>query len=165
MNKPRTRTLLAAVLAAATCLAMAEEIGSVDTTFKLLSPDDSIGIEVFDDPEISGVACYLSRAQKGGYKGAAGLAEDTSDASIDCKQVGPVRVTGELEAGEEVFNERRSLIFKRLRVIRFCDIPRNTVVYLAYSERVVEGSPKNSVSAVPLAAWDGDAADKLACRD
>lgn len=165
MNKPGTRTLLSAVLAAATGLAMAEEIGSVDTTFKLLSPDDSIGIEVFDDPEISGVACYLSRAQKGGYKGAAGLAEDTSDASIDCKQVGPVRITGELKAGEQVFNERRSLVFKRLRVIRFCDVPRNTVVYLAYSERVVEGSPKNSVSAVPLAAWDGEAADKLACRD
>lgn len=165
MKSPAIHTLLATVFSAATCLAMAEEIGSVDTTFKLLSPDDSIGIEVFDDPEISGVACYLSRAQIGGYKGAAGLAEDTSDASIDCKQVGPVRVTGELEAGEEVFNERRSLIFKRLRVIRFCDVPRSTVVYLAYSERVVEGSPKNSVSAVPLAAWDGEAADKLACRD
>ena len=159
------RLLFSSILLAATHLAAADEIGSVDTTFKLLSPDDSIAIEVFDDPEIEGLACYLSRAQKGGYRGAAGIAEDTSDASIDCDQVGPARITGELEAGEEVFNERRSLIFKRLRVVRFCDVPRNVVVYLVYSERVVEGSPKNSVSAVPLASWDGVAPDKLVCED
>lgn len=157
--------LFGTILSAVACAAAADEIGSVDTTFKLLSPDDSIRIEVFDDPAIAGVACYLSRAQIGGYKGAAGLAEDTSDASIDCRQVGPVRVAEELEAGEEVFNERRSLIFKRLRVVRFCDVPRNVVVYMVYSERVIEGSPKNSVSAVPLTAWDGAAPDKLVCSD
>lgn len=133
----------------------ADSIGSVDTKFNLLSPDDSIQIEVFEDPEIEGVACYLSRAQKGGYRGLVGIAEDTSDASIDCRQVGPVVITSSLESGEEVFNERRSLIFKRLKVVRFCDTPRNTIVYLVYSERVIEGSPKNSVSAVPITRWAG----------
>jgi CreA protein len=164
MNKLRT-SLLGAVLGTAACMATADEIGSVDTKFNLLSPDDSIQIEVFEDPAIGGVACYLSRAEKGGYRGAAGIAEDTSDASIDCRQVGPARIAEELEEGEEIFNERRSLIFKRMRVVRFCDMPRNVVVYMVYSERVIEGSPKNSVAAVPLTAWDGVAPDKLVCSD
>ncbi len=146
--------------------ARAENIGSVDTKFNLLSPDDSIQIEVFEDPEIAGVACYLSRAQKGGYRGLVGIAEDTSDASIDCRQVGPVSIISALDRGEEVFNERRSLIFKRLRVVRFCDTPRNTIVYLVYSERVIEGSPKNSVSAVPIMPWPGSSEQELAlCED
>lgn len=136
--------------------AFGEEIGSVDTKFKPLSPDDSIKIEVFADPKIEGIACYLSRAQKGGYAGALGLAEDTSDASIDCRQVGPVRFAKAFEPGERVFRERRSLIFKSLKVVRFCDPNFNAVVYLAYSERVIEGSPKNSVSAVPVRPWAGD---------
>lgn len=133
----------------------ADEVGSVDTKFNLLSPDDSIKIEVFDDPSIEGVACYLSRAEKGGYKGVVGIAEDTSDASIECIQVGPIRITEKIREEEQVFNERRSLIFKRMRVVRFCDTPRNTIVYLVYSERVIEGSPKNSVSAVPITRWAG----------
>jgi len=144
----------------------ADEIGSVDTKFNLLSPDDSIKIEVFDDPSIEGVACYLSRAEKGGYKGAVGIAEDTSDASIECVQVGPIHILEDLDEEEQVFNERRSLIFKRMRVVRFCDTPRNTIVYLVYSERVVEGSPKNSVSAVPIAHWAGTDPDEAlpVCR-
>lgn len=132
---------------------LAEEIGSVDTKFKLLSPDDSIKVAAVEDPDIEGVVCYLSRAQKGGYSGALGLAEDTSDASIACRQVGPISITGRLEPGESVFRERRSLIFKSLKVVRFCDVKHNTIVYLTYSERVVEGSPKNSVSAVPIQPW------------
>lgn len=134
----------------------AEEIGDVDTKFNLLSPDDSINVEVFEDPEIEGVACYLSKAQKGGYKGALGLAEDTSDASLDCRQVGRIRIIKSLKKGESVFKERRSLIFKKLKVIRFCDTSRNTIVYLVYSERVIEGSPKNSVSAVPIERWGSE---------
>lgn len=148
-----TATLLCC--AALSPLGHTDEVGSVDTKFNLLSPDDSIKIEVFDDPSIEGVACYLSRAEKGGYKGVVGIAEDTSDASIECLQVGPIRITDELEKEEQVFNERRSLIFKRMRVVRFCDTPRNTIVYLVYSERVIEGSPKNSVSAVPITRWAG----------
>lgn len=133
----------------------AEEIGSVDTKFNLLSPDDTIKVDAFPDPKIDGIVCYLSRAHRGGYKGVMGLAEDTSDASIDCAQVGPVTLREPIEAGERVFRERRSLIFKSLKVIRFCDSVNNAVVYLSYSERVIEGSPKNSVSAVPIRPWPG----------
>lgn len=131
----------------------AKEIGSVDTKFNLLSPDDSVRIEVFKDSKIDGVVCYLSRAQKGGYKGAVGIAEDTSDASLDCRQVGPIKILDTLKKGEPIFKERRSLIFKKLKVVRFCDSDNNTIVYLVYSERVIEGSPKNSVSAVPITRW------------
>ena len=137
---------------------LADDIGRVDTKFNLLSPDDYIGIASFMDPLVEGVVCYLSRAQKGGYRGALGLAEDTSDASIDCRQVGPIRITGPLAEGDRVFRERRSLIFKALKVVRFCDTTHNALVYLAYSEKVIEGSPKNSVSAVPLTPWGGSAA-------
>ena len=131
----------------------ADEIGSVDTKFNLLSPDDSINVASFEDPAVAGVVCYLSRAQKGGYRGALGLAEDTSDASIDCRQVGPIEIREPFAKGERVFRERRSLVFKSLKVVRFCDQSNNTLVYLAYSEKVIEGSPKNSVSGVPIRPW------------
>lgn len=130
----------------------ADEIGKVDTRFRFLTPDDTVRIEVFDDPAIAGVACYLSRAQTGGVKGAIGVAEDTSDASIDCHQIGPIEFKGKLKNGEKVFSERRSLIFKELQVVRYCDDERNSLVYLVYSDRVIQGSPKNSVSAVPIIA-------------
>jgi CreA protein len=128
----------------------ADEIGKVDTKFRFLTPDDTVRIEVFDDPDVAGVACYLSRARTGGVKGAIGVAEDTSDASIDCRQVGQIEFKGKLKDGEKVFSERRSLIFKELQVVRYCDDERNALVYLVYSDRVIEGSPKNSVSAVPI---------------
>lgn len=131
----------------------ANEIGSVDTKFNLLSPDDSVRVEVFKDSKIDGIVCYLSRAQKGGYKGAVGIAEDTSDASLDCRQVGPVKLLDSLKKGEPIFKERRSLVFKKLKVVRFCDTENNAIVYLVYSEKVIEGSPKNSVSAVPITLW------------
>lgn len=150
--------LIAALLITALSI-NAEEIGKVDTKFKLLSPDDSIKLEVFDDPQINGVSCYLTRAEVGGYKGAAGIAEDTSDASLDCQQVGPVEINGDLDKGDLVFSERRSLIFKKLRVVRFCDEARNTIVYMVYSEKLIDGSPKNSVSAVPIKHWTQTAAD------
>jgi CreA protein len=131
-----------------------EELGSVDTKFNLLSPDDSIRLHVFDDPKIAGVSCYLSAARSGGMKGALGIAEDTSDASIDCRQVGAITVKEPLKKAEPVFKQRRSLIFKTLQVIRFCDPARNSIVYLVYSDKVIEGSPQNSVSAVPIARWN-----------
>ncbi|HXH01827.1 MAG TPA: CreA family protein [Candidatus Competibacteraceae bacterium] len=138
--------------------ARAEEIGSVDTAFQWLGPDHKIVIEAFDDPKIGGVACHLSRAKKGGIKGALGLAEETSDASIACRQVGPIQFKEKFENGEEVFTERRSLIFKRLRVVRFYDKARNTLVYLTYSDKLIEGSPKNSISAVPVMPWPSQGA-------
>lgn len=152
MNKLYLASGICAVLLVlvSVSLTSADEIGKVDTRFRFLTPDDTIRIEVFDDPDISGIACYLSRAKTGGFKGAIGVAEDTSDASIDCRQVGPVSFNSKLKNGEKIFSERRSLIFKELQIVRYCDEARNTLVYLVYSDRIIEGSPKNSVSAVPL---------------
>ncbi len=131
----------------------AEVIGHVDTKFNLLSPDDSIVVEAFDDPKIDGVACHISRAQKGGWTGAIGLAEDTSDASIACRQIGPVKFKADIEDGEEVFTKRASLLFKKIHVVRFHDKKRNTLVYLVYSDKLIDGSPKNSISTVPIMPW------------
>ncbi|MGR1220471.1 CreA family protein [Metapseudomonas otitidis] len=144
--------LLAAV-AAMPLLVAAEEIGSVSTVFKWLGPNDKIVIEAFDDPKVEGVTCYLSRAKTGGVKGGLGLAEDRAEASIACRQVGPVRFTAELKDGEEVFKERTSLVFKTMQVVRFFDRKRNALVYLVYSDRIIEGSPQNAVTAIPIMPW------------
>ncbi len=143
---------VAAALAAACACARAETVGSVDTVFKLLGPDHKIVVEVFDDPRVGGVSCYLSRAKTGGIKGAIGLAEDKSDSSVACRQVGTISFNGKLPQQEEVFTERASVFFKHVRVVRMVDARRNALVYLVYSDRVVEGSPKNSVTAVPVPA-------------
>jgi CreA protein len=127
--------------------------GSVSTQFRWLGPNDKIVIDGFDDPKVQGVACHISRAQTGGVKGELGVAEDTSDASIACRQVGPIKIVGELKDGERVFDEKRSLVFKKLQVVRFFDRERNVLVYVAYSDRVVSGSPKNSISTVPIMGW------------
>jgi CreA protein len=128
----------------------AEEIGSVDTVFKFIGPDHKIVVEAYDDPGVSGVTCFISRAKTGGLKGAFGLAEDKSEASIACRQVGPIAIAKPIKAQEEIFSERTSLIFKRQRIVRMVDPKRNTLVYLTYSDRVIEGSPQNSVTAVPV---------------
>ncbi len=127
--------------------------GQVSTRFRWLGANDKIAVDGFDDPKVKGVACHISRAVTGGVKGELGLAEDTSDASIACRQIGPIRITGELKDGESVFDERRSLVFKRLHVVRFYDRSRNVLVYVSYSDRVIEGSPKNSISTVPIMGW------------
>jgi CreA protein len=127
--------------------------GSVSTHFRWLGPNDKIVIDGFDDPKVQGVSCHISRAQTGGIKGELGVAEDTSDVSIACRQVGPIKIVGELKDGERVFDERRSLVFKKLQVVRFLDRKRNVLVYVAYSDRVIEGSPKNSISTVPIMGW------------
>lgn len=127
--------------------------GAVSTKFRLLGPNDKIVVDGFDDPKVQGVACHISRAQTGGVKGGLGVAEDTSDASIACRQIGPISFVGDLEDGELVFDERRSLLFKHLQVVRFFDRQRNVLVYVSYSDRVIEGSPKNSISTVPVMPW------------
>ena len=127
--------------------------GSVSTKFRLFGPNDKIVVDGFDDPKVEGVACHISRAQTGGMKGGLGVAEDTSDASIACRQVGPIKITGEFKDGERVFDERRSFLFKTLQVVRFFDRKRNVLVYVAYSDRIIEGSPKNSISSVPIMGW------------
>jgi CreA protein len=133
---------------------LAEEIGQVNTTFKFLGANDKIVIEAFDDPDISGATCYVSRAKTGGVKGAIGVAEDTSDASISCRQTGPITlpesVASGKDDGKEVFKKSSSLLFKKMQVVRFFDKKRSTLVYLTYSDRIIEGSPKNSVSTIVL---------------
>ena len=128
----------------------AEEIGSVSTVFKLLGPNDKIVIEAFDDPKVDGVTCHLSRAKKGGVSGAVHLATDTSDAAIACREVGPITIKEELEDGEHVFNKRTSVLFKTIQVVRFLDKKRNVLVYLVYSDKLIDGSPNNSISTVPI---------------
>lgn len=134
-----------------------EIVGEVSTTFKLLGANDKIVIEAFDDPDIKGVTCYLSRAIKGGVSGSLGLAEDTSDASIACRQVGPIQLSDKLKEGkldgEKVFKKRTSVLFKTMQVVRFYDVKRQVIIYLTYSDKLVEGSPKNSVTAVPILPW------------
>ncbi len=133
--------------------------GAVSTHFRWLGPDDKIVIDGFDDPRVEGVACHIARAQTGGVKGALGVAEDTSDASIACRQIGPIHIKGELKDGERVFDERRSLVFKSLQVVRFLDKQRHVLVYVAYSDRLIEGSPKNSISSVPIMPWPSGKAE------
>lgn len=137
--------------------AIAEEIGSVDTVFKMFGPDHKIVVEAFDDPDVKNVTCYISRAKTGGIKGGLGLAEDTSDAAISCQQTGPVELNDKITQGKAqgdiVFRQRTSLLFKKLQVVRFFDKKRNALVYLSYSDKVVDGSPKNAISAVPIIPW------------
>jgi CreA protein len=130
--------------------ARAEQIGEVDTAFKLIGPNHKIVMEAYDDPAVAGVACYVSRAKTGGISGGLGLAEDKAEASIACRQVGPISFTQPLPQREEVFNERMSILFKKLRVVRVVDAKRNTLVYLTYSDRLIEGSPMNSITAVAV---------------
>jgi CreA protein len=140
--------LLLALLAAG--VARAEPIGEVDTVFKLIGPDHKIVVDAYPDPKVQGVTCYVSRAKTGGIKGGLGLAEDRAEASIACRQTGPISFAKPIRKQQEMFSERISLVFKRLRVVRMVDAKRNTLVYLTYSDRLIEGSPQNSVTAVPV---------------
>ena len=128
----------------------ADPIGEVDTVFKLIGPDHKIVVDAYDDPKVSGITCYVSRAKTGGIKGAVGLAEDKAEASIACRQVGPIAFAKPLPEQEEIFNERLSVLFKKLRVVRMVDVKRNTLVYMTYSDKLVEGSTQNSITAVPV---------------
>lgn len=145
------------LILSAPSMLLADEIGDVSTKFKMLGANDKIVIEAFDDPEIAGATCYLSRAKTGGVGGMVGVAEDTSDASIACRQIGPIslpeKVKNGKEDGKEVFKKSTSLLFKSLQVVRFYDAKRNVLVYLSYSDRVIEGSPKNSISIIPITPW------------
>ena len=155
-RRPLTLTLYAlatALLLSGCGPSTAEEVGAVDTVFKFVGPDHKIVVDAYDDPKVSGVTCYVSRAKTGGVKGALGLAEDRAEASIACRQTGPISFGAKpLKQQEEIYNERISLVFKKLRVVRMVDAKRNTLVYLTYSDRLIEGSPQNSVTAVPVPA-------------
>lgn len=130
-------------------LAHAEEIASVNTNFRFTG-SDRVTVDAYDDPLVQGVTCYVSRARTGGVKGTLGIAEDPTEASIACRQVGPIAFSQPLKQKTDVFSAGMSFIFKTLHVVRVVDAKRNTLVYLTYSDRIATGSPKNSVTAVPV---------------
>ena len=123
------------------------------TVFKWLSPNDKLATYCLDDPEVEGVACHFTVPEKGGFKGWIGVAEEVSDISLACRQIGPIRIKAKFEQGEDVFRKRRSLFFKKMQIVRGCDVQRNVLVYMVYSDRLIEGSPKNSTSTVPIMPW------------
>jgi CreA protein len=132
------------------------------TVWKFLTPDDKLAVYGIDDPVVDGVACHFTMPEKGGVKGMFGVAEEVSDISLACRQIGPIRFKEKFEQGEVVFSERRSLIFKKMQIVRGCDSHRNTLVYLVYTDKLIEGSPKNSTSTVPIAPWGTSDAPKCA---
>ncbi|MFN0263035.1 CreA family protein [Tepidamorphus sp. 3E244] len=154
----RLATILVSVLALA-CLtggANAQEpdlIFKKSTVFKLLTPDHKLATYGLDDPLIEGVACHFTVPEKGGLSGMFGVAEELSNASIACRQVGPVVFKEKMDQGDEMFRKRRSIFFKKMRIVRGCDTKRNVLVYLAYTDKLIEGSPQNSTSTVPIMPW------------
>jgi CreA protein len=147
------RAALAAALLSFPGVAAAEEVGCTSTTFHLFSPNDKVCVMAFNDPDVEGVTCHISQAKTGGWKGAVGFAEDPSRFSIACHQFGPITVPPNLDNEKSVFSEGTSLIFKNTKVVRMFDAKRNTLIYVAISKRVIEGSPMNAISAVPIMPW------------
>lgn len=144
---------LLATLGSGLAAAAEDRIGAVSTTFRLVGPNDKVVVTAFDDPKAKGVTCYVSQAATGGVSGAVGLAEDPSRASIACRRTGPVTMTADIKHGpdgETVFTDRLSPLFKQLKVTRFLDEKRNVLVYLIWSTKLIDGSPMNSITAVPL---------------
>lgn len=157
-----------AVLAACALPALAEEpdrIFDKSTVWRPLTPDDKLVVYGLDDPLVEGVACHYTTPERGGIKGTLGVAEEVSDISLACRQVGPVRFKEKFAQGDVVFSERRSLIFKRMRIVRGCDVKRNVLVYMVYSDRPIEGSPKNSTSSVPIMPWGASAEPLPKCSE
>jgi CreA protein len=129
------------------------------TVFKWLSPNDKLATYGIDDPEVEGVACHFTVPERGGVKGWLGLAEQVSDISLACSQIGPIHFKSKMGQGDDIFRQRRSLFFKKMQIVRGCDVKRNVLVYMVYSDRLIEGSPKNSTSSVPIMPWGtGDTA-------
>ena len=135
------------------------------TVFKMLSPNDKLATYGIDDPEVEGVACHFTVPEKGGYKGWLGLAEQVSDISLSCSQIGPIHFKDKLGQGDDMFKARRSLFFKKMQIVRGCDAKRNVLVYMVYSDRLIEGSPKNSTSSVPIMPWGAAAGTVQKCGE
>ena len=133
------------------------------TDFKLLTPNDKLATYGVDDPLVDGVACYFTAHEKGGVTGMFGLAENTCDVSLSCRQYGPIKFKEKFSQGDQVFSERRSVFFKRMQIVRGCDTKRNTLVYMVYSDKIIEGSPENSTSAFAILPWGGT--DAARCAD
>ena len=135
------------------------------TVFKWVSPNDKLATYGVDDPEIEGVACHFTVPERGGFKGWLGLAEEVSDISLACRQIGPIRFKGKLGQGDDMFSKRRSLFFKKMQIVRGCDAKRNVLVYMVYSDKLIEGSPKNSTSSVPIMPWGATDAAVQKCGE
>ena len=153
----RIRLLAIVLLAAAGSPALAADdpdlIFRRSTVFKWLSPNDKLATYGIDDPEVEGVACHFTVPERGGVKGWLGIAEEVSDISLACSQIGPIHFKSKMGQGEDMFRQRRSLFFKKMQIVRGCDAKRNVLVYMVYSDRLIEGSPKNSTSSVPIMPW------------
>ena len=134
------------------------------TVWKFLSPDHKLGTYAIDDPDVEGVTCYFTVPEKGGWVGWLGLAEELSNASLSCRQVGPIKFKRKTRQGDEAFSQRRSLIFKRMQIVRGCDAKRNVLVYLIYTDKIIEGSPENSTSSVPISPW-GETTPPAKCSE
>jgi len=170
----RFKILGSALLAGALLMAQAGVLRAADsepdlifkksTVFKLLTPNDKLAVYGIDDPAIDGIACHYTVPEKGGLSGTLGLAEQVSDISLACRQYGPIKFKEKFEQGDVVYRERRSLIFKRMQIVRGCDTRRNVLVYMVYSDKLIDGSPKNSTSSVPIQPW-GSAGDVVKCAD
>ncbi len=159
--------LLAAASALLATAATADDpdlIFKKTTVWKFLSPDHKLGTYAIDDPDVAGVTCYFTVPEKGGWIGWLGLAEELSNASLSCRQVGPITFKRKTRQGDEAFSQRRSLIFKRMQIVRGCDTKRNVLVYLVYTDKMIEGSPENSTSSVPISPW-GEATPPVKCAD
>jgi CreA protein len=133
---------------------LADDVGCLSTTFRFLGPNDKVCVSGFDDPKVPGVACHISQARTGGIKGGLGLAEDPSRFSIACRQIGPITIDPRrLPEEEEVYSTKTSILFKNTHVYRMYDAKRNTLIYLAISDKIIEGSPQSSLSTVPIMPW------------
>jgi len=155
------------VLAGAAALSAADEpelIFRKTTVWKFLSPDHKLATYAVDDPDVKGVACHFTVPEKGGWTGWLGVAEELSNASLACRQVGPISFTKPLGQGDEAFRQRRSLFFKKMRIVRGCDAQRNVLVYVVYTDKLIEGSPQNSTSTVPIMPW-GTGGEPAKCSD
>ncbi len=135
------------------------------TVFKWVSPNDKLATYGIDDPEVDGVACHFTVPERGGFKGWLGLAEEVSDISLACRQIGPIRFKEKMEQGDDMFRKRRSLFFKKMQIVRGCDAKRNVLVYMVYSDKLIEGSPKNSTSTVPIMPWGAADTNVQKCGD
>ena len=149
------RALLLASLATPALAQETREIGHVNTAITNLGLTRShrVVVERFDDPEVRGISCYISQARTGGLSGMLGVAEDPARFALTCTATGAIEVLPGArrgERGEQVYESSTSLFFKETRVHRFLDEERNTVVYLAWSTRLIDGSPFNAVAVVPI---------------
>ena len=156
--------ILLAITVLAPAAAFAEQVGCVTTEWKLIGANHKVCVESFNDPKVPGVTCHVSQARTGGLKGSFGMAEDPSEFSLACRQVGPIKFKRQVAQGDEMFRERRSLFFKKMQIVRGCDAKRNVLIYMVYTDKLIDGSPQNSTSSVPIMPW-GTSGDVPKCSE